>query len=113
MRDGRTVAGRRGEHRLKEVAGNRRGRLNPMRDWASRQATGHHCFNSETSSNRPGRRMARTELLHTRAATDPTCGGGTRDTEVTEQHGVTFFADEVAKSVVIRMLTNGVGTRQG
>jgi hypothetical protein len=57
--------------------------------------------------------MARTELLHTRAATDPTCGGGTRDTEVTEQHGVTFFADEVAKSVVIRMLTNGVGTRQG
>ena len=43
----------------------------------------------------------------TRAATEPTCGGGTRDTEVTEQHGVTFFADEVAKSVVIRMATGG------
>jgi len=39
----------------------------------------------------------------TGAATDPTCGGGARDTEVTEQHGVAFFADEVAHAVVIRM----------
>jgi hypothetical protein len=38
----------------------------------------------------------------TGAATDPTCGGGTRDTEVTEQHGVAFLADEVAHAVVIR-----------
>ncbi|HJX62840.1 MAG TPA: hypothetical protein VJ860_02685 [Polyangia bacterium] len=37
----------------------------------------------------------------TRAATDPTCGGGTRDTEVTEEQGVAFLADEVAKAVVI------------
>src|SRR5208283_2008680 len=38
----------------------------------------------------------------TGAATDPTCGGGARDTEVTEQHRVAFFADEVAHAVVIR-----------
>ncbi|MGO9662345.1 MAG: hypothetical protein ACLP66_03415 [Polyangia bacterium] len=37
----------------------------------------------------------------TGAATDPTCGGGARDTEVTEEHGVAFLADEVAKAVVI------------
>ena len=38
-----------------------------------------------------------------RAATDPTCGGGTRDTEVTEEHGVAFLAHEIAHTVVIRM----------
>jgi hypothetical protein len=37
----------------------------------------------------------------TGAATDPTCGGGARDTEVTEEQGVAFLADEVAKAVVI------------
>jgi hypothetical protein len=38
----------------------------------------------------------------TGAATDPTCGGGTRDTEVTEEHGVAFLAHEIAHAVVIR-----------
>jgi hypothetical protein len=38
----------------------------------------------------------------TRAATDATCGGGTRDTEVTEQQGVAFLAHEIAHAVVIR-----------
>jgi hypothetical protein len=37
----------------------------------------------------------------TGAATDPTCGGGTGDTEVTEEHGVAFLAHEVAHAVVI------------
>ena len=37
----------------------------------------------------------------TGAATDPTCGGGARDTEVTEEHGVAFLAGEIAKAVVI------------
>jgi hypothetical protein len=36
------------------------------------------------------------------AATDPTCGGGTLDTEVTEQQGVAFLAHEIAHAVVIR-----------
>jgi hypothetical protein len=36
----------------------------------------------------------------TGAATDPTCGGGTRDTEVTEQQGVALL--EIAHAVVIR-----------
>ena len=37
----------------------------------------------------------------TGAATDPSCGGRARDTEVTEEHGVAFLADEVAHAVVI------------
>jgi hypothetical protein len=37
----------------------------------------------------------------TGAATDPTCGGRARNTEVTEECGVAFLADEVAHAVVI------------
>jgi hypothetical protein len=36
------------------------------------------------------------------AAPNPAGGRGARHTEVTEQHGVTFFASDVAKPVVIR-----------
>jgi hypothetical protein len=42
------------------------------------------------------------------AAANPACGGRARDAEVMEEHGVTFFADDVPKSVVIR-LTAGRG----
>jgi len=42
------------------------------------------------------------------AAANPAGGSGERHTEVTEQHGVTFFASDVAKPVVIR-LTAGRG----
>jgi hypothetical protein len=42
------------------------------------------------------------------AAANPACGGRARDTDVMEEHGVTFFADDVPKSVVIR-LTAGRG----
>jgi hypothetical protein len=57
------------------------------------------------------------------AAANPAGRSGARHTEVTEQHGVTFFASDVAKPVVIRftaergrhasrMLSPGSGANQ-
>jgi hypothetical protein len=37
------------------------------------------------------------------AAANPAGGSGARHTEVTKQHGVTFFASDVAKPAVIRV----------
>ena len=39
------------------------------------------------------------------AATEPTCGGGARDTEVAKEAWVTLFADEIANSMVISTTT--------
>jgi hypothetical protein len=41
----------------------------------------------------------------TRATAEPTCGRGARDTEVAKEAGVTLFADEIAKSMVISTTT--------